>query len=128
MRYRKGSRMERYSFLHRLGRARVKVFGVFPLALLLLVPCGKSSPDKPSTSAPQLSAGASTQAGNPSNASMTLEPASGYGGLYVKVSGTKWPQNMMVLVTIEDAQGHSDTLAANDTDPSGNLTTGFLFP
>jgi len=120
--------MERYSFLRRLGRERVKIFGMLLLALLFLVACGKSSTDNAGTSAPQLSAGASTQDGNPSNASMALEPASGYGGLYVKVSGTKWPQNMMVLVTIEDAQGHSDTLAANDTDPSGNLTTGFLFP
>src|SRR5690606_13191139 len=43
-------------------------------------------------------------------------------------SGSNWPQNMMVLVTLEDAQGRSETLAASDTDPAGNLTTGFLFP
>jgi len=98
------------------------------LILLALTACGKSSTDSGSTSAPQLAAGVSQQSGNATNASMTLEPASGYGGLYVKVSGNKWPQNMMVVVTLEDGQGRSDTLAASDTDPTGNLTTGFLFP
>jgi hypothetical protein len=59
---------------------------------------------------------------------MALEPASGYGGLYIQVSGDQWPQNMMVLVTLEDAQGRSETLAASDTDQAGHLATGFLFP
>jgi hypothetical protein len=35
---------------------------------------------------------------------------------------------MMVLVTLEDAQGRSETLAASDTDSTGKLNTGFLFP
>jgi hypothetical protein len=62
------------------------------------------------------------------NATLSLQPASGYGGLYVQVSGAHWPGNMMVLVTLEDEQGRSVTLAGSDTDATGNLTTGFIYP
>ena len=59
---------------------------------------------------------------------LSLKPGAGYGGIYVQVSGSHWPQNMMVLVTLEDAQGRTGTLASNNTDKAGNLTTGFLYP
>jgi len=102
------------------------------LALLLvlgLAACGRSSAaDEPPTSSASLSADSSTQNSEIQNAAMALQPASGYGGLYVQVSGDQWPQNMMVLVTLEDEQGRSETLAASDTDQAGHLTTGFLFP
>jgi len=108
---------------------RLQSLIVILLVVFALAACGKSSSTDDAGAPPaQLAAGTTDAAKNPSNAVMTLEPASGYGGLYVQVNGTKWPQNMMVLVTIEDAQGRSDTLAAIDTDPTGNLTTGFLFP
>lgn len=75
--------------------------------------------------APTTLAQASTGA---QNATVSLEPASGFAGIYVYVSGSSWPQNMMVLVSLEDEQGRSDTLAASNTDQTGNLSTGFLYP
>jgi hypothetical protein len=57
-----------------------------------------------------------------------VSPDSGSGGLYVQVTGAHWPQNMLVLVTLEDHRGGSDTLAASNTDATGNLTTGFIYP
>lgn len=60
--------------------------------------------------------------------SLELDPPHGHGGIYVRVRGAQWPPNMLVLVTLEDAQGRSSTLASNDTDQSGNLATGFLYP
>ncbi len=75
--------------------------------------------------APATLAQASTGA---QNATVSLEPASGFAGIYVYVSGSSWPQNMMVLVSLEDERGRSDTLAASDTDQTGNLSTGFLYP
>jgi hypothetical protein len=105
---------------------RAIFLGAVLLLLFVLAACGKSSAESPSTSAPATDA--TTQASAASNASITLQPDRGYGGLYIQVSGANWPQNMMVLVTLEDAQGRSETLAASDTDPNGNLNTGFLFP
>lgn len=95
------------------------------LMTITLAACGRSSPANQS---PTLTTSASTKTNDAQNAAMTLQPASGYGGLYVQVSGEQWPQNMMVLVTLEDDQGRSETLAASDTDQAGKLTTGFLFP
>jgi hypothetical protein len=104
------------------------VWGVALLVALCLAGCGRLPfAGKPAPDAAQLSATVSNQ-GSTTNASLALQPASGYGGLYVQVNGDNWPHNMMVLVTLEDAQGRSETLAATDTDSAGNLTTGFLFP
>lgn len=97
------------------------------LVALVLAACGRLSGTEAAPPA-QLSAELSTQPGNAQNATVALQPASGYGGLYVQVSGSGWPRNMMVLVTLEDEQGRSETLAASDTDAAGNLNTGFLFP
>jgi hypothetical protein len=94
-----------------------------------LIGCGTSPLGGRTTLSPvQVSAGPADTATHGAGVSLNLEPASGYGGLYVQVSGRQWPQNMMVLVTLEDAQGRSSTLAATDTDPAGTLSTGFLFP
>jgi hypothetical protein len=102
---------------------------ILAMALLLvginLAACGGSrAADKPA----QVSASTTDSAANTQNTSLALQPASGYGGLYVQVSGDNWPQNMMVLVTLEDDKGRSETLAASDTDQEGHLNTGFLFP
>ena len=48
--------------------------------------------------------------------------------MYVQVRGAHWPQNMLVLITLKDSQGSSSTLASSNTDQTGNLTTGFLYP
>jgi hypothetical protein len=93
------------------------------LLMLSLAACGRSS-----AAEQQPSLDASAKANTPHNAAVTLQPASGYGGLYIQVSGEDWPQSMLVLVTIEDSQGRSETLAASDTDQAGKLNTGFLFP
>jgi hypothetical protein len=62
-----------------------------------LAACGGSrSADKPA----QVSANITDPTANTQNASLALQPARGYGGLYVQVSGDNWPQNMMVLVTL----------------------------
>jgi hypothetical protein len=107
---------------------RPGVWGAALLITLCLAGCGRLPfGDKPDAVPAQISASASNQGSN-MNASLALQPASGYGGLYIQVNGSHWPQNMMVLVTLEDAQGRSETLAASDTDQAGNLTTGFLFP
>jgi hypothetical protein len=98
------------------------------LLLLALAACGRSPAKQPDSPAAQTGTSASAQANTPQNAAMSLSPASGYGGLYVQVSGENWPQNMLVLVTLEDEQGRSETLAAIDTDQAGSLATGFLFP
>lgn len=63
-----------------------------------------------------------------SKLTLRLNPPAGSGGLYIEVRGEQWPRNMMTLVALEDDQGRSDTLAAVDTDQSGNLATGFVFP
>jgi len=101
-------------------------------ALLLtasLAGCGRSSGNAVvAASQPNNPVSADASAAELQNASMALQPPSGYGGLYVQVSGDGWPQHMMVLVTIEDEQGRSETLAASDTDATGILSTGFLFP
>ncbi|MCC6455988.1 MAG: hypothetical protein IT328_13630 [Caldilineaceae bacterium] len=103
-------------------------WGVALLVALCVAGCGRLPfGNKPDAAPAQVSASASNQ-GSTMNASLALQPASGYGGLYIQVNGNNWPQNMMVLVTLEDAQGRSETLAASDTDAAGNLTTGFLFP
>lgn len=65
---------------------------------------------------------------NASAPTLQVSPDSGSGGLYVQVSGAHWPQNMLVLVTLKDNRGVSDALAASNTDPTGNLTTGFIYP
>ncbi len=59
---------------------------------------------------------------------LTLSPPSGYAGLYVQVTGTGWPPNMMVVVVLSDPSGISTTVATKDTDSGGNLSTGFLYP
>lgn len=103
---------------------------IVPLLLVTftLVGCSRLFGEKPKQIAPQVSANTTTDSSASQNASLALHPASGYGGLYVQVSGEGWPQNMTVLVTLEDAQGRSETLAASDTDSAGKLNTGFLFP
>jgi hypothetical protein len=106
-----------------------KILGVphlFRMSLLLVGLLLTGCSNLPSNNlAPATLAQASTGA---QNATVSLDPASGFAGIYVYVSGTSWPQNMMVLVSLEDEQGRSDTLAASDTDQTGNLSTGFLYP
>lgn len=63
-----------------------------------------------------------------SEPTLDVSPATGSGGVYVQVRGAHWPQNMLVLITLEDNQGSSSTLASSNTDQAGSLTTGFLYP
>lgn len=111
---------------------RLSIWIVPLLMIFSLAGCGRLPfGDRPASVSAQVSADTANQTGNQTtsgNAFVSLQPASGYGGLYVQVSGENWPRNMMVLVTLEDDQGRSETLAAADTDQAGNLTTGFLFP
>lgn len=114
----------------REGAVRPRVVLVTAIMALLLAlslaGCGRGQNGPATATEPSLNA--SPQTNEAQNVSMSLQPASGYGGLYVQVSGTGWPPNMLVMVTLEDEQGRSSTLAATDTDRTGNLTTGFLFP
>lgn len=59
---------------------------------------------------------------------LTLDPPSGHAGIYVQVSGAGWPPHMMVVVVLTDPSGISTTVASKDTDNSGQLVTGFLYP
>ena len=59
---------------------------------------------------------------------LRLDPPGGYAGLYVQVTGAGWPPNMMVVVLLTDPNGISTTVASKDTDSTGNLVTGFLYP
>lgn len=119
-------RMGRLKPLRSLGSVSVMLITL--LVALSLAACGRLSASQPGSPIAQLDSSASIQVNESQNVAMSLSPASGYGGLYVQVSGEGWPQNMLVLVTLEDAQGRSETLAASDTDQAGNLNTGFLFP
>lgn len=57
-----------------------------------------------------------------------LEPASGYAGVYVRVSGQNWPANVMVILVLQDEESRSGILAASTTELDGRLNTGFLYP
>jgi len=60
---------------------------------------------------------------------LALNPTSGYAGIYVGATGAAWPPNMMVVISMTSPDGKSmSSLASKDTDSSGNLTTGFLYP
>lgn len=59
---------------------------------------------------------------------LALSPTSGHGGVYVQATGSGWPPNMMVVVALTDPSGISTTVASSDTDATGNLATGFLYP
>ena len=106
-------------------RWRQSVLAMPLLAGLFVAGCGTSLFDNTRSTEP---VSASVSSTTEQNATLALQPASGYGGLYVQVSGAHWPGNMMVLVTLEDEQGRSETLAGSDTDATGNLTTGFIYP
>ncbi|MCC6455778.1 MAG: hypothetical protein IT328_12580 [Caldilineaceae bacterium] len=62
------------------------------------------------------------------NPSLSLSPSNGHAGIYVQVTGAGWPPHMMVVVALSDPSGISTTVASNDTDATGTLSTGFLYP
>jgi hypothetical protein len=59
---------------------------------------------------------------------IAISPPSGYAGVYVQVVGNGWPANDLVLVVLSDEAGRSGILAASAANPSGQVTTGFLYP
>lgn len=59
---------------------------------------------------------------------IAISPPSGYAGVYVQVVGNGWPANDLVLVVLSDDAGRSGILAASAANPSGQVTTGFLYP
>ncbi len=60
--------------------------------------------------------------------SLVLDPASGYAGVYVRVSGQGWPANTMVILALQDGAGRSGILAASTSANDGTVSTGFLYP
>jgi hypothetical protein len=92
------------------------------LCALALAGCNGGAPR------PQLSVAASPAAVAQGAPSLALNPPLGHAGIYVQVSGSGWPRNMLVVIALADQSGRSNTLAASDTDQSGALTTGFLYP
>lgn len=57
-----------------------------------------------------------------------LDPPSGEVGTYVQIAGSGWPANLSVVLMLTDPSGISTSIATAETDPEGNLSTGFLYP
>ncbi len=59
---------------------------------------------------------------------LSASPASVYAGVDVQVTGSNWPANSLVLVTVSDGEERSGILAATNADSEGNLATSFSYP
>jgi hypothetical protein len=101
------------------------LFTIILLTLLLLLSaCGSrfALPGLPPTAEPV------AMVAEQFDPAISLNPSSGHAGIYVQVTGDGWPQRMMVVVILTDPDGISTTVASNDTDSTGKLFTGFLYP
>lgn len=107
----------------RLGQGRGPLVAVLILAALVLSAClsllGPTGPVR----TPVVLPGASGD-----QPQIAISPPNGYAGVYVQVVGNGWPANDLVLVVLSDDAGRSGILAASAANPSGQVTTGFLYP
>jgi hypothetical protein len=114
-------------FMRQAARGRWYFLTATCALTLLLAACGGrlSLPGALPTAQPVAAAPAQPPQFNPS---LSLSPSSGHAGIYVQVTGAGWPPHMMVVVALSDPGGISTTVASNDTDAAGTLSTGFLYP
>lgn len=59
---------------------------------------------------------------------IAVSPVSVYAGSPVQVTGSNWPDNSLVLVTLGDSEGRSGILSATNADADGNLSASFVYP
>jgi hypothetical protein len=69
-----------------------------------------------------------TQAAAQAGPTLAVNPAGGWAGQFVEISGSGWPANQLIMVYLEDESGRSGFMAASNSDAGGNLTTGFTWP
>lgn len=91
------------------------------LAILLLISACTAQPGQPIGGRPPTQV---TQAGP----TLNVNPAGGWAGQFVEISGSGWPPNQLIMVYLEDEIGRSGFMAASNSDANGNLNTGFTWP
>ncbi|MBP7960605.1 MAG: hypothetical protein KBG20_03470 [Caldilineaceae bacterium] len=118
-----GELSETYSSIGGRGRLRWAILVMVTLlAATVLSACFSLFPGLGQTVAPT-----ATQVAN-AGPSLSLDPASGYAGVYVRVNGQGWPASTMVILALQDGAGRSGILAASTSANDGTVNTGFLYP
>ena len=99
------------------------VLVVLMLAMILLTGCADVfGPSKTELADSPRSIPAATEP------QISLEPSSGTVGTFVTVTGQGWKPSTMIAVKLTDGEGQSNVLAADNTNESGEFSTGFLYP
>jgi hypothetical protein len=114
-----GAQAEQSIFVPRL---RWGMLSLLMLFILMLSGCADLSANP--ALRPTIVSSASTR----STPQLSVSPTSVYAGSSVQITGSNWPDNSLVLVTLADGEGRSGILSATNADSSGNLSTSFVYP